>query len=276
MPSKPVEGFAEVAGERSTRVLARQFSQTEDVIRRWRSELGIRAPLPAVREFQHPELTLNRCILTSDWHVPYHDPQMVKAVIREAQSRGITDVVLMGDGLDFPTISRFDARDIDSHVGMELSAMGDVLSEFHDADLFIWWFRGNHELRYFKMLKHQVDIQDLIRACVGDVDWVHGFDVEEVVLHNADKTWLLSHPQDYSIMPLRMARTLSEKYGLNVAQGHSHMFSYGHAPNGLELLDTGGLFDPTKLAYLWRGGATKFPKQQQGFVTLDEGKVIMS
>lgn len=275
MPSRVPEGFEAEAGTISTRELARRYNATEDVVRRWRSEAGIPAPIPRVRTFTRPQVNLDRAVLTSDWHVPYHSQVMVDAVIQEATQRGIQDVLLIGDGIDLPTISRFDARDIDSYVGMEMSAMGDVLYEFGRAGLRVHWSRGNHELRYFKALKHQVDIRDLVKATIGEVDWVVGYDVEELELHSAGETWLLSHPQDYSIIPLRMARTLSEKYSVHVAQGHSHMFSFGHSPSGKQLVDTGGLFDPDKMAYLWRGGATKFPQQQPGFVIIENGVAVM-
>ena len=275
MPSKAPKEFLAIAGSLSTRELSRQFVQTEDVIRRWRSQAGIKAPATAVRDFEFPVINLDTFILTSDWHVPYHDIALVRDVIRCAVDNGIKDIVAAGDVIDFPTISRFDPRDVDSYVGMEFTAVGDVLYEFGEAGLQVHWTRGNHELRYFKALKHQVDIRDLVKSCIGDDDFITSYDVEEMVVLSGDDAWLITHPSDYSTVQLTVPKKLAEKYMMNVASAHSHMYAFGHSPSGLELLETGGLFDPNKLAYLWRGGATKFPKQVSGWWCIDEGKVVM-
>ena len=278
MTSLPPQPFRWDAALMTTRELSAKYHQTEGVIRRWRSSCGISAIAPAVRCFQRTTLTLGQGFLvTSDWHIPYHQPRLVAAVIAAAQTYGVSDVVVVGDFIDFPTISRFDARDIDSNVGMEISAAGDVLHELVDAGLTVHWSRGNHELRFFRALKHQVTIHDLIRMCGVDSESVKGYDTEDLWVSHQGQTWLFTHQQQYNKNPLTVARALHEKYGeINVGTAHNHLYAMGYAPNGKDqLLELGGLFDPAKMAYLNVGGATTYPQQQNGFWVIKHGKVII-
>ena len=275
MPSRAPESFKLVAGEKSTRELSRLYNQTEDVIRRWRSQEGIKAPGPATRTFTHPRVVIDRFIMTSDWHIPYHSDEKVKQVLQAAKDHGITDVVAAGDVIDLPTLSHYDPRDIDSYLGMEFTAVGDVLYQFGEAGLRLHWSRGNHELRYFRALKHQVDIKDLVKSCIGDAQFIESYNVEELIVVSGSEQWLITHPSEYSTIQLTIPRKLAEKYHMNIASAHGHMYAMGHSPGGQKLLETGGLFDPEKIAYLWRGGATKFPLQQNGFWIIDNGKVVL-
>ena len=260
---------------KSTRELAQEFGVTENRVRDLRAAQGIETPAPAVRVFQPQVLAAPRLIVTSDWHIPYHKPGLVAEVLSAAREYA-AEVVCVGDMIDLPTISRFDARDIDSYVGMEISAVGDVLYEFVRHNIKVHWSRGNHELRFFRALKHQVSITDLIRMCVGDTDMVVGYENEDLWTTGKDK-WLLTHPSEYSKTPTAVARKLFVRYQCNILTAHNHHYGATIAPDGQHwLVESGGLFDPQKMAYLNRGGANSFPHQANGYWILLEGELIWS
>lgn len=259
---------------KSTREVAALSGETETFLRVLKASEGIVSPAPSVREFVTPHIQYDRVILTSDWHVPYHDPGMILDVIEYATTHDISTILALGDVIDLPTLSRFDPRDIDSHVGMELSAVGDVMYQFFTAGLQVKWYRGNHELRIFRAMKHQIVMSDLVRLCGAEGYNVRGHEEEDVVLESGGVRWLLTHPQEYSKMPLTVPKKLVAKYHMNVATAHGHHYAYG-VEGDYEMLELGGLFDPNKLAYLHRGGATTFPHQQQGFWVIDNGEVRM-
>ena len=260
----------------STREVSRKTGLSEESLRAIRREQDIPAPPPEVRSFGIPHLLAKgrKVILTSDWHVPYHNQALVDEVLETALALEAI-VVVAGDIIDLPALSRFEPRDIDSSVGMELSALGDVLEPFSHYKVEVHIMRGNHELRFFKALKHQVDILDFLKM-VGVGSNIYGYEDETLVLHVGGKQWLVTHPQDYSKIPLTIPRKLASKYGMSIASAHGHHYAYGISEGEQDLLEMGGLFDSSKLAYLNRGGASTFPHQQSGFWILgDYGEVMM-
>ena len=259
---------------KSTRYVAREWGVKEEDVRALRRKNKIPSPTPPVRTFTIPTFTIPKLLVTSDWHVPYHDEERVAEVVRVAEVEGIKVVLAVGDVIDLPTLSRFDPRDIDSNVGMELSTVGDVLDEFTSRGIQVIWSRGNHENRFFKALKHQVDMSDLIQLCGVDPTMVYGLEGEEVYVKSGDTTWLFTHQGEYSRVPLSVARRLVDKYRCNVGTAHNHQYAYGKALDGVhEVLELGGLFNTDKMAYLHRGGASTFPHQQQGFWIIEQGEV---
>lgn len=260
----------ELANE-TTRTLARRYSVPENDIRAAREGRGIPGPLPDVRTFPRPLIDLSGgAVVTSDWHVPYHRADAVAQVVRAAQDWAVKTLLIVGDFIDLPTLSRFDPRDIDSYVGMELGAAGDVLYSLLQRGLNVVWSRGNHENRFFRALKHQVDMKDLATLLVGDrVTGVATLDGEEFLGTHQSGTWLFTHPGEYSKVALSLPKALSDKFGYNVFCAHNHQFAVGYAVDGRHVVvESGGLFDKDKLAYLHRGGALKFPTQQNGFWVL--------
>ena len=259
----------------STRELAHKYGISEKAIRNLRDAEYLATPVPEVRTFHPQVLPPDNYIVTSDWHVPYHDPKLIQMVLNAAVYHD-ADVLCIGDMIDFPTISRFDSRDIDSAVGMELSATGDVLHRFATAGVRVHWTKGNHELRFFKALKHQVDMTDLVKMVIGEDAGVTGYDNEDIWVSygSADSTWLLTHQQEYSKTPMGVARKLFLRHHCNIITAHNHHYGMETAPSGKhKLVEAGGLFDTSKLAYLNVGGATTFPHQANGFWGLINGEL---
>ena len=227
--------------------------------------------------FTIPTVQLDRVALTSDWHIPYHNSYLVQRMLADLLTRGITNLVIAGDFIDFPTLSRFEPRDIHVTVAEELEKAKEVLTNLADSGFRVYWLRGNHELRYFRSLRHQVTMDNLVQAIgIDGTGWLHVYEGEELYVYSNGALWLVSHPQSYNAVPLTVARKLQQKFGVNVATGHNHQHAYAYAPDGQhKLIELGGLFDPTKLAYLWRGGMSVLPMQQTGYWILDNGKLVM-
>lgn len=267
--------FKEDAGKYTTRQLAEMYDVPESLVRELRMQGGLDGPRPDVRTFTIPTLRLPSFIATSDWHIPYHDDVMVETLLDMAARHGVADLLIVGDFIDFPTLSRFDMRDIDSTVGVELSAAGDILYTLIKAGLTVHWTRGNHELRLFRALHHQVTARDLVKMTVGDTVQVHAYEGEDIFVQCGEERWFLTHPQTYNSVPLTVARKIYQKVTCNVATAHNHQYAFSYAPDGHhKLVELGGLFDPSKLAYLWRGGMSTLPMQQRGFWIVKEGRLV--
>lgn len=274
MPSLPPSNFTTIAVGRSTGELAAHYGATVHEVRRWRHETGIPSPKLAIPEFSYPTIKAKRVIFASDVHVPAHDPEWVTRLKDAADKYQVPTVVLAGDVIDFPTLSKYDPRDIGWRLKDELEAAGDVLSDLAWHGLDVHWTMGNHEARYFRAQKWQITMSDLIRTC-GVEGLVTGYDGEELVVETDMGPWLVTHPGQYNREPARTAAELSAKRGMHVATGHSHQFGLRFAKDGNHLaIDLGGLFDPKGLAYLWRGGITTMPQQTRGFWVVTGGSVI--
>ncbi len=103
---------------------------------------------PTTEDWGRTELVRGDCIVTSDIHVPHHDPAYLATLIEAARRDGIRQLVIGGDFIDFTEISRFqrDARanDVRAAVVTAVRVLGELAKSFAGG---IWVIKGNHELR---------------------------------------------------------------------------------------------------------------------------------
>lgn len=82
---------------------------------------------------------------------PFHDEQALRLSLKVAEELNPGIVVLMGDFLDFPELSRFQTEpDTRQLIQPALDALSDYLHELVSVvspETAIYWLEGNHELR---------------------------------------------------------------------------------------------------------------------------------
>lgn len=102
-----------------------------------------------------------------DLHIPYHDRLAIEAALSYAESKyKITDINIMGDGVDFYQISIFvKMKPQKKSVKEEMKAAKDFLSDLikRFPGVRIKWKEGNHEYRLNKyIIQNAPEIADMI------------------------------------------------------------------------------------------------------------------
>ena len=218
-------------------------------------------------------------VVSSDWHVPYVDEKLFEKLMNVPDETGIKKLTITGDLFDADSYSRFTPmapgcsfKDECNNVRERLEA---VLSVYEQ----VYICRGNHEKRVIDMNMGKFQMQELIDMCIPDDMSKREFDIRVKVTNDDHlhavvngRKWLFSHPRNFRIINLSVARDLASRYQCSQIVAHGHQLAQGYDRSGtLRLLDGGGLFDKYQLAYLRE--TTCYPETKNGFVIL-EGDVV--
>ncbi len=210
-----------------------------------------------------------KCIIASDWHIPFVNENLFDQLITNAQYMNIRDIIINGDFWDCYAISRFQRRlRIDFQDEKKaINAYLDVLCEEFER---VFFCLGNHEERWMRLLGYADDINGLFDS-VGNEHKNFSCTNNDYIILN-DK-WYVCHPQQYATQELTLARKLASVYNMNIIAGHQHHMARGHDVSGkYTIIDSGGLFDINKLDYVQK--TTTHPKQISGFIIIKDDNVI--
>ncbi len=122
-------------------------------------------------------------LILSDTHFPYHDTKTINAAVDEARDRGAVGVLLNGDILDFPTLSKHyrepDAPRMKDGVEMGRQFMAWLRSKFPRARLLMK--EGNHDWRLRAYLAERapeifglesLELKSLLGLAEYGVEWI--------------------------------------------------------------------------------------------------------
>ena len=117
-----------------------------------------------------------RYMFLGDFHIPYHDPFALRAVLDIAKKRIKPDViVLIGDVLDFYPLSNYDkdpsrAFSLDDEIVTARTVLDQIRAALPEPE--IYYIIGNHEKRLLKFLRtrapelhglKELDLSNLLR-----------------------------------------------------------------------------------------------------------------
>ena len=218
-------------------------------------------------------------IIAADPHVPCHSTLWCNRLLSVARATGIKSLILAGDVLDMASFSAWGADpDISWSTEMDLAAewLWVIYHNFDD----VLWIGGNHEgNRIARITARQMKFPDLVWSILCRYAENHNVMVlvdPHRIKASAfpacllDTDWLVTHPKSYSRIPLRVANQLALIQQKNVVAAHSHFGGQGQADNGLTIIDSGGLFDESKIRYRWEN-VTTHRKWSNGFVVYAGG-----
>jgi hypothetical protein len=217
--------------------------------------------LPAILE----DMTLpyRDCLLFSDVHLPYHDPDIIAEGMAFAKASKMKRVVLNGDTLDMHWASSYvnlSEEDADSSfkalgeffLGLIENGMSDILLNF-----------GNHEDRISRMTKGKLHLFSVIALAIDTLESRDRLRVRKAVratnrpyIRFTDTPdgidWVIGHPRRYRGKRLSLASDIALKWAkCHVATGHEHHI-------GWTVTDDGAYFavnlpctqDPERTEYL--------------------------
>jgi predicted phosphodiesterase len=178
--------------------------------------------------------TANNCLLLSDIHVPYHEPEAVKAAVEWGKTKGINTIILTGDFMDFYQLSSFTRDPRMRELRDELDAGYEMLYYISSTlpKAKIYFLPGNHERRLENYLR--IKAPELLGASGDELDldfFLKFSDFGVTYLKNrqiikAGELWI-GHGDDFGVKSntVNPARTFMLKGKVNYIGGHFHTSS---------------------------------------------------
>ena len=210
----------------------------------------------------------SRYLVISDLQVPYHHEAAVKNVIKLARREKFDSVLVVGDEIDFQSISKWSeqtplAYSEDLHADRELCKQ--ILWDLGEYSPEMHVIRSNHTDRLYNTL---LKVPGLINLPELQYPAFMGFAEMGITYHKTAYEfypgWVLCHGDEGSMSQHAgvTSLNLAKKFGKSVLAGHSHrlgMSAYSEGINGhsrtLYGVEVGNLMDRKKASYLRYGSA---------------------
>lgn len=183
---------------------------------------------------------MDRLLVLSDVHLPFHDRRAIERAINEGVRRGCDAILLNGDMMDCYQLSRFDRTPGESLIKKEVEQMRQLFRHLRDKfpEAPITWKLGNHEKRLEIYLKTKApELWD-----IGLPEFIFGrlTGAEEVgaeiisdkrIIVSGHLKWLHGHEYKAGFAePVNPARGLFLRAKTTCAAGHWHQPSQHTEP----------------------------------------------
>nr|NIQ91894.1 metallophosphoesterase [Deltaproteobacteria bacterium] len=257
-----------------------------------RQRLGLkktRSGQPVVfEESQHrrydspPVLKTANLLVLADVEAPLHDAEWCSDVVALAKAWDVDIVLSAGDLLHFKALSSFFKRFLTDEEQVaeltdEVTAAGDfvgvLLNEFKEVHCIL----GNHENRLTRSLGVNVRTRILQKLLGYDREPrlnIHPYYFAEVEtgvpLNGMGDRWRVSHPRNTSVIPVRVAGRMADKYEAHYLSAHGHDWGSVTSAAGRYASALGICVDPLRLDYYATRDNLR-PRMQQGALILRDG-----
>jgi hypothetical protein len=204
--------------------------------------------------------------ITNDWQIPFHDASLVDAMIYVATKvHNMKNLLICGDFWDNHMYSSFTKLTEGLTSEDQYVVSEEIMEMLLDHFDHIVWSSGNHEFRLMRMLEGNIKFERLGRMITSN-DKVTLTPYPYVHINNS---WRVTHPRNFSIIPLTVARKLAGKHSRNIICAHGHRLGVSFAESGRFIVaDSGGLFDVTKMDYVMLTDSTH-AMMNSGFMMLE-------
>ena len=230
-------------------------------------------------------MTIKRYLVISDLQVPFHHIAAVKNVIKLARREKFDSVLVVGDEIDFQTISRWSentplAYEQTIHADRELTK--EILWDLSEYSKECIIQRSNHTDRLYNTL---LKVPGLISLPELQYPKFMGF-AEMGMTYSKEPyqipgtNWFMAHGDEGNISQHAgiTALNLSKKWGVSTIIGHTHRLgmssiseAVGSRYRALHGIEVGNLMDRKKASYLRHSSAN----WQNGVVLLEVvGKAV--
>lgn len=214
-------------------------------------------------------------LIVGDVHCPTTDYEMAALVGMVAEQRGLSQLLIAGDLLNQDVFSVHPRSGEPVPWQHEKAAARSLLLEWMDQFERIVWLAGNHERRLSRSTWGALEMVDLRDMIIGHQSNVEVSRYSYCLIDTPNGTWRVTHPRNYSRIPLRTANALAMKYGQHVLSFHEHHLGLAWADNGRNLIaNGGGLFDWRRLEYVMLDDSTS-PVMNKGFSVLEGGHLTV-
>jgi len=226
--------------------------------------------LAPTRWTDHPRI-YGDCLILNDIHLPFVDKELLHRALRVAKLLDIKQVAILGDLIDFESVSKFDFGSDQYELMDELYVARDFLGAMEKQFDRIVFIRGNHDERVIKFLKRikKLFIKEttdneyaayhaIIGVNVSQTPWHQYktfFESDKVEVSNYAKCefedkYLGVHPSNYSRNPPTVEKQLAHKYHRHIIGTHGHLTALGFDSSGDYIVaQFGGILDKELVFY---------------------------
>lgn len=189
-------------------------------------------PKSYAKEWLPYELSEDRYMILSDVHLPYHSVMALEAAFEYGYKKGIKNIILNGDCLDFYQLSRFERNPDYRKFAEELETWHEFIKVLQtNFTGQIVYKEGNHEERYGKFIAarapelygvNDFNLPQLLKLDAYGVQWVS----EKRPMHFGDLTVIHGHEYSFGVFsPVNVARGLFLRAKTSSICGHHHQTS---------------------------------------------------
>jgi len=218
----------------------------------------------------YPRLYGDHLVL-NDIHLPFIDMALLDKALQVADILGLKQLVILGDLIDFESVSKFDFGGDQYTLMDELYIARDYLKEMEKRFDRITFIRGNHDERVIKFLKRikkmfEANTKDdefaaysaILGVNVSDTPWHQYkkfFESDKVVVSNYAKCeiegkYIGLHPSSYSKNPPTVEKQFAYKYHRHIIGTHAHMSALGFDMSADYItIQLGGMVDKDLVFY---------------------------
>jgi 3',5'-cyclic AMP phosphodiesterase CpdA len=210
-------------------------------------------------------------LIFGDVHAPTTDYDMAQLALMVAEQRGIDQLLVAGDLLNNDIFSTYPKQSMPIPWQREKAAARHLLQEWIAFFGRVVWIAGNHERRLSRALWGAFEMEDLRDVIVGHESPVEVSRFGYCMLETDNGPWRVTHPKNYSRIPLRTANRLEAIHQTHILTFHEHHFGVSWADSGQHLVaNGGGLFEWRLLEYVMLDDGTA-PVMVKGFTTMEGG-----
>jgi predicted phosphodiesterase len=221
-------------------------------------------------------MTMKTTLVLPDIQYPYHDTLALRKILNFAEATQPDAVLQIGDGIDFPQVSRWSigtagayVTTLQEHVeGFSKEVLGLLRQVLPVAD--ITWLEGNHDLRLIEFITKYAPALRVLDAL--KMESLFGLDelrvhYERGPLRIAPNT-LAVHGHEssgYAAQPQAWDKKFMDRYGSqhNIVFGHTHQpflttrgFGYNGKIKPRFVMNVGSIMDPTHAKYVKDGAVS--------------------
>ncbi len=181
-----------------------------------------------------PKESYEKCVVINDIHIPFHDKKAIELLFKFLKEFKPEKVVINGDLLDCQTVGRF-VNDPFHEVSLidEIRMGREFLKELRQIvgkKTTIDWIFGNHEHRFLNFIINNaralrgldmMTLQEQMRCDLYKVNVIYS-GLKESYMQYGDL--YIGHYNKVAQHGGYTVKTLIDKYGVSVIQGHTHRF----------------------------------------------------
>ena len=275
--------YTEYADEHGDEAACAHFKIKHESLSRYRRQIAEKKSNAECREYQaifdkcapkqwtdHPKLYGDWLVL-NDIHLPFINIRLLDKALQVAEILKLKQLAILGDLVDFESVSKFDFGGEQFDLMEELFIARDYLKEMEKRFDRIVFIRGNHDERAIKTLKKIKHIletnlkateyaayQAILGINVSDTPWhqyKHFFESDKVEVSNHAKCefedkYIGLHPSSYSRNPPTTEKAFAHKYHRHIIGTHAHMTGLGFDMSADYIaLQLGGMVDKDLIFY---------------------------
>jgi predicted phosphodiesterase len=212
-----------------------------------------------------------RLLVLSDIHCPIQDEKWLSLAIHVGVQLGCEDVLINGDFIDTPTISRHlgsyyrRKQELEDDINAADAVLG-VLSKYFKR---IFFDTGNHDQRLIKQFGGELSFKRIMKM-LGDHKKLI---MTERSYCKVNDSVLIVHPRQYKSSRGDLAQKLSLRHQVSILTGHQHHSAMTISPDGkFQSCDVGCLADLTLQDYV-RNELTTYCEPVNGFAVVFGNKI---